>query len=434
MPNETIAFPGTVVTPGLMRPTVSDSSGVPTIDNSELRKIAEDALDAAKYAFASVAANPDQEVRSDSLEADFKEAFGVMDAARRDSVREKAVQLAQLPETARVEMFGRYGQMDTQSFLAQGFDRAHEALPSLKIDTKLLGIRTPTFAVPAGVELRATPEGVLLPAEHLRAGFEEFEADWEEAAEKAIQSDVYNAEKLAEIWGPVFSGDPFAMEMSEFEEFEEQAITDKLSFYITTVKCVDETNPEWWGHDEIAIAGVSVDETGDTKKIAERYVGGGFDDGDVKNYWPHWRYETFSLREGTKWPKGYSMTVILAEKDWGGLSRVLNKVWQRIKDWVKQKIEQLITAGLAEYIGPWLAKWLGKIVAWVVDKLVGWIIRAFADDIFPPSYATCTVPSYYARWHYPNGRWGSTTSSRRRAHFYGYGGHYYVEYYWKLHS
>ena len=56
------------------------------------------------------------------------------------------------------------------------------------------------------------------------------------------------------------------------------------------MKCNDETNTEWPGSDEIAIGAITVDEDGDTNKIAETYVAGGFDDGDRKVYDRPWRY------------------------------------------------------------------------------------------------------------------------------------------------
>ncbi|MBE9533898.1 MAG: hypothetical protein IMF03_02780 [Proteobacteria bacterium] len=417
-----------------VKPVAYDSIGVPELENSEMLKIAEDALDAAKYAYASVAANPEQEVRSGSLEADFKEAFNLMDATRRDSIREKAVQLTGLPESARTEIFGRYGKIDSKSFIAQGFDRVHESLEPLEIDMKLLGARTPKISVSRGV-LRATPDGLLLPKENLPSEFEDFESDFEEAKDKAEQSGVHDIDKLADIWGPAFIENPFTMEESEFEEeFEEQAVTDKLAFYITKVKCVDETGGGWfgeWGHDEIAIAGVSVDEDGDTRKIPEKYVGGGFDDGDTKHYSPHWKYHWFGLREGTGWPKSYFMTLLLAEKDWGGFSTVLNRVWEKIKAYVYAAIDKIvgILPGWWKLVGTIVA----KVVKWVIDKLLGWIIKIFKDDVFPPRTLSAKLWSYGSRWRHPDGSW-RTYSPRRRAHFYGHKGHYYVEYYWKMFS
>ena len=210
------------------------------------------------------------------------------------------------------------------------------------------------------------------------------------------------------------------------------SVTDELGLYITRIKCVDETNPERFGHDEIAIAGVWVDEKGNSEKILESYVGGGFDDGDEKNYSPNWQYHSFTIPQGKPWPKAYTVALILAEKDNGGLSTALNDVWAKVSKKLKEKIAEAIKNGLEEDLGPDIAKAIGQAVAWIVDSLVKWIITAFQDDIFPIFTASCTLTSSTTRWNYPNGSWGSPKSDVRTADFYGHGGHYTVEYYWQL--
>ena len=125
---------------------------------------------------------------------------------------------------------------------------------------------------------------------------------------------------------------------------------------------------------------------------------------------------------------------MLAEKDNGGLSTALNTIWEKISEKVKEEIAKAVAKGLNAYLGPVIAKVIGEAVAWVVDKLVSWIISWFEDDIFPVFTASCVVPSFNARWYYPNGTWGNPASDLRTAHFYGHGGHYLVNYYWKLYA
>ncbi|MCA1587012.1 MAG: hypothetical protein LC791_20330, partial [Acidobacteria bacterium] len=327
-------------------------------------------------------------------------------------------------------MFGRAGGRASKDHLgAGGFERYDEGLSSLDIDKKLLGVSTSTLSAPLST-LSVISEGLLIPAAHLPAEFASFQQDSEAAESQAADSGVLAEERLAEIWGPTFIGDPFA-NSAPVSDFEEMQITDKMGFWITEVKCVDETNPEWLGSDEIALAGVSVDENGDTLKIPEKYIGGGFDDGNSKSY-SNWRYHWFSLREGNVWPKTYVVTTILAEKDNGGLSNALNAVWEKVGPYVKKKIADAVAGGLTPELGPIIAKIIGEAVAWVVNELVEWIIDAFKDDLFPPFIAKVTIPSMSARWNYPNGTWGNPSSGLRKAHFYGHGGHYYVRYYWKF--
>lgn len=415
----------------VVKPMAKDSSGASPPSNSEVRKIGEDILGALKYSFASVASNPATPVRPNSVERLFKQAIEKTPAARRAQYQRVAAELVNAPVPVRTAMFGRAGERASEDHLgaAGGFERFDEGLPPLAIDNKLLGVRTSTLSAPLSA-LRATPEGLLIPAAHLPAEFESFQQDFEAAESKAADSGVLADDRLAEIWGPTFVGDPFA-ESAPASDFEEMQTTDKMGFWITQVKCVDETNPEWLGSDEIALAGVSIDEDGDSLKIPEKYIGGGFDDGNSKSY-SNWRYHWFSLREGNIWPKTYAVSLILAEKDNGGLSTALNAVWEKVGPYVKKKIADAVAAGVTPELGPIIGKIIGEAVAWVVDKFVEWIIATLKDDIFPPFTAKVATPSMSARWNYPNGTWGNPSSGIRKADFYGHGGHYYVQYYWKF--
>lgn len=424
-------IPGSLsLPPGFIKPIASDSSGVTEIDNSEIRKIANDVLNAAKYSFTSVAANPAQEVRPDTLESTFKEAFRLLKEDRLSSIREKAVQLVKSAQPVREIMFGRYGQLESERYLTIGIERASEALPQLEIDQKLLGAKTSRITLPQGVG-RMTPDGLLIPTASLSRS-SNFQKAVEEAPRTPVQSEAYNIEKLEEIWGPLYQEELFGA--SNVDQFEEQGVTDQLGFYITRVKCVDETDLESPGDDTIAIGGVSVDEDGDSKKISEQYVDRGFEDGISKIYIPHWQYHSFNMQEGKYWPKAYKISLFLTEKDWGGFENFLNQVWTSISAKVKSEISKAVAGALSDLLGPATAKAIGDAVAWVVDKLVSWIISWFGDDIFPAFIASCTVPSFSARWNYSNGQWGSPTSPLQTAHFYGHGGHYIVNYYWKIYA
>lgn len=412
-----------------IKPVAQDGFGVAPPENSEIRKIAEDVLGAAKLSFVAVAANPDVAVRSGSLEETFKQAIKAMPDKKRASYVTKAKQLAQVSPEVRRQMFGTAGERDVDSHLAAGgFDRYDEGIAPLAIDRKLLGIDD-TVRVPRSI-LRPVADGLVIPGAAIPGGLENFESSFESAQKMAAETGIASEDKLSEIWDLRSEGDPYLSSAAD-AGFEEFAVTDKMGFWVTKIKCVDETNPEFWGHDEIALAGVSVDEDGDTKKIAEKYIGGGFDDGDSKSY-SNWRYHWFSLREGQHWPKTYLVSLILAEKDNGGLANVLNSVWEKIRDKVKAAIEKAVAGALKEYLGEAIAAAIGKAVAWVVDVFVGWIINLWNDDIFPVFTAQVTTPSMTARWHYPNGTWGNPSSGIRTAHFYGFGGHYYVQYYWKF--
>jgi hypothetical protein len=414
----------------LVRPVPSDEQGARAPANSEVRKITDDVLGALKYSFAAVMAKPDAPVRANTVEALFKQSAQQMPEAKRKDISARAAKLVEASEEVRVAVFGRAGARSAEEHIGAGggFDRYEEGLPPLGIDRKLLGLRTPQLTVPLEA-VRASAEGLTIPAGNLPAGFESFAEDFESASQAASNASVVADERLADIWGATVAGDPYSGQPTE--EFEEFAVTDKMGFWITRVKCVDETNPEWWGSDEIALAGVTVDEDGDTKKIAEKYIGGGFDDGDSKSY-SNWQYSWFSMLEGKYWPKTYVVTLIMAEKDNGGLSSALNDIWEKVGAKVKQKIAEAVTAALSGYVGAAIAAAIGQAVAWAVDQFIQWLITLFNDDIFPPFIAKVTTPSMTARWNYPNGTWGNPSSGIRTGHFYGHGGHYLVDYYWKF--
>jgi hypothetical protein len=414
----------------MIKPVAQDDSGARPPENSELRKIAEDVAGALKYSFAAVAANPNAAVRPDSVESYFKEALQSLPAAKRQQYQRVAGDLVKAPATVRGTIFGRAGERAAEEHIgaAGGFDRYNEGLAPLAIDRKLLGIKPAMLEVPTSI-VRSTPDGLLIPANTL-GGFEGLGSDFEDATSAAHKTKPMSESVLEDIWGPTYRHDALA-DSGAPGDFEEMLVTDKMGFWITQVKCVDETNPEWPGDDEIALAGVTVDEDGDTKKVGEVRIGNEFDDGELKNY-ANWRYTYFGLLEGAVWPKTYAVTLLLAEKDNGGLSDALNKVWQKIRDKVKEAIAKAVSEALSSYLGPAIAKAIGQAVAWVVDVLVGWIIAAFKDDIFPPFTARVTTPSTSARWHYPNGQWGNPSSGIRTGHFYGHGGHYTVNYYWKF--
>ena len=442
------------------QPLMVEGQGVSPPHNSELRKVADDVLGAVKMSFAAVARNPGLEVRAGSLEGTFKQALQEMSTQRLEQYKKVGKAFAEMPEAARVATFGRAGQRSLEEHVGAvgGFDGYDRGLPGLELNRKLLGLTpsVPMLSVPLDV-LRPSDGGLLIPGGSLSNLRREFESagnggggmsDFEavkkaltDSAEAAEDSGVYDADRLADIWGPVYDSQA-AGGMSGTagvgSDFESVTALDKLELHTTLVKCVDETGKggffgsERYGNDEIAIAGTSVDETGDTHAISESYVGGGFKDGRSKVY--DRRFTWFNMREGRYWPKKYVITMLLAEKDLGGFSKILDRLYKKISDRVREAISKAVGGLASSLVGPAIGKAIGEAVAWAVHKLIGWIINSFKDDVFPPFTMTCTVPSFYARWRHPNGKWGNPQSNIHRAYFSGHNGQYYVEYYWRLYS
>jgi hypothetical protein len=410
-------------------PVVTEGAGAP--DNSEIRKAAEAVLGGLKYTFAAVAANPGATTAPGTVEDAMRHAIAGLPQARRDRYVATATDLVKAAPRVRSAFFGPAGETEPRTFLERGGLETlteHVRLPVL--NATLLGVKKETLRVP--VSRLVERDGGLVVADAAAPSADEIGRVAAESLRAATASEVRNSDRLAEAWGRRAGEDPWAGALVD-GEFEPFAATDKLGLWISQIKCVDETNPEWWGSDEIALAGVEVDEDGDTKKIGEKYIGGGFDDGDAKNY-ANWRYTWFSLAEGQYWPKRYSVSFILAEKDHGGLQSFLDSVWQKVKEKVKEAIAKAIGTVASAYLGPVIGSAIGQAVAWVVDVFVQWLINLFGDDIFPVRTVSVTTPSAAARWYYPNGTWGNPSSGTRVANFYGHGGHYQIRYHWMFHA
>ncbi|MFO1434365.1 MAG: hypothetical protein U1F76_30505 [Candidatus Competibacteraceae bacterium] len=204
--------------------------------------------------------------------------------------------------------------------------------------------------------------------------------------------------------------------------------TNKLEFRIHKVRCIDETNPEWFGDDEIALGGTTVDESGDTNKVSEFTVRNDFDDGEQQVYSPPKQFTWFNLREGTKWPKSYFVTLVLAEKDMGGLADYLNNLLDAVKGYVIEALTAALGAAIGASGGP-VGAIIGGVVGWVVAKAIEWLKEWWGDDIFEPRTVSVSIPSRAHRW--PGGR---TDSLERVVRFMGYGGTYDVTYDWRLFS
>lgn len=210
-----------------------------------------------------------------------------------------------------------------------------------------------------------------------------------------------------------------------------------LEFRVHQVKCVDETNPEWPGDDEIAMGAVAVADNGTTSKINEFMVRDDYDDGETKIYNPPRLLKSFSLTNVT-YPADFLMVLALAEKDNGGMSDFLADLWEAIKDDVTAIIAAVsaaagaaIGAGVGGSVGTAIGGPIGTIIGVVagaiIGAIVGWIISALKDDIFTPQAAAVHLPN--ARSTFAG---GALTSPQFTVNFRDHGGHYRVYYSWKI--
>ena len=210
-----------------------------------------------------------------------------------------------------------------------------------------------------------------------------------------------------------------------------------LHFRLHKVKCIDETNPEWPGDDEIAMGGTAVPPTGNPTKVPEFMVRDDFDDGESKTYSPPRVLKTFAL-DNVSYPADFLMVLAMAEKDNGGLSQFLQDLWEAIKDEVGVIVAAVgAAAGLAiggaiggtvgTAIGGPLGTIIGAVAGAILGALVGWLISAVKDDIFTPQSAAVHLPK-------PNSTFagGALTSPQFSLDFRDHGGHYRAYYTWQL--
>lgn len=208
-----------------------------------------------------------------------------------------------------------------------------------------------------------------------------------------------------------------------------------IEFQVKEVKCIDETNPERFGNDEIAIGGVFTDPIGNTSMFNELRVGNNFDDGDVKVYNPDLLMKSFAIPNAS-YPHFYTAVIPLAEKDNGGLSNFIQELYESIKDDV-QAILTILGAAAGAWIGGQIGGAigsiggpLGTIIGVVAGAILGAIIAAIGnalrDDVFQPQMALITIPSSTASFN------GSLNSPYQFLNFHGFGGQYRVKYRWVI--
>lgn len=202
----------------------------------------------------------------------------------------------------------------------------------------------------------------------------------------------------------------------------------KLEFRIHSVRCADETGGgwggEWGGEDNIYLGATTVDESGDTEKVSQFKVGE-FDDGDVVSYATPRSLTTFSLTEGTDWPKSYFVTLVLAEVDSGGLADFLNNLLEKVKEKVIAYLAATI-GGIVGSSGGLIGAAIGIAVGYAVGKIFEWLKAWWGDDIFQPQTASVHISSYKHSWA------GRLDSPEGVLRYSGHDGLYEVKYDWRL--
>jgi hypothetical protein len=352
----------------------------------EVASIMADADLALKYSMAVVAAAPGKVFPVGSIEEDLRTGILSMPADRQKTAAESARAMIADPAVRKRE-FGRHGAVEPAKFASLGF----------------AGVFTPD-SVPfdrVALKRRLTDQAAQIEATH--------------KLEEVQAKDMARKYQI-----------PVGLQVPTLSS---------LDYRIERVKCLDETNPEWPGDDEIAMGGVVVNHQGGTAKVGQFTVDSGFDDNEVKVYTdPGKLFHRFDLTGTGAWPRTYSAVVMLAEKDGSGFADAISTVWSKVKDAVLAVIEKAVTGVLTGYLGAALAAAIGKAVAWLVDTFFSWLIALFEDDMFLPGEHYVYLPNRY-EWMYKNASdygWTNFRLPPGTFTFNGHGGSYKVNVHWQV--
>ncbi len=144
--------------------------------------------------------------------------------------------------------------------------------------------------------------------------------------------------------------------------------TPRYRIVFERIKCVDESNPEWWGSDEI-VTFWTVTADGDVwTKNTDEY--GGFDDGDLKNY------------------KAADRNIFRIDGSWGEIQYGMLLVTQ-LYEWDVGDVHAMqdfvgfmghVAAGLASLSGGLPLAAVIEAVAWLMKQVIGAIASWFGGD------------------------------------------------------
>jgi hypothetical protein len=354
------------------------------IANAQVQAIAQDALDAFKYTFAVVAADPRYASYPEgSLEAGILAGLAGISQERQANFTQKAQQLLSAPPEQRMREVGRHGLRSPEEVRRLGFNGLFVDVP---------------------FDARALDEYVVNAAAAYEA-----QAQRDEATAMAVAK----AKKINPVLIP-------------------QMTLKKLELRLEQVLCVDETNPEtiWPGiniDDEISMGGLTMDHLSLTTKIPSFEVGDSFDDGESKSYpSPGKLFSSFDLTVGGTWGRTYTTTLMMAETDSGGFESALNDSWDKLKDMVAEEIEEAVTSGESDSIAEIIAETVAEVLKYLTIEFVEWVISWFGDDLFPPVTYSVTLPSKYS-WMYIDPAelgWTNGKLPSSSVYFNGHGGQY----------
>jgi hypothetical protein len=212
----------------------------------------------------------------------------------------------------------------------------------------------------------------------------------------------------------------------------------RVELRLRKVVCVEESNE--WGSDELDLAGLSIDATGDTRKLTRFRVHSDFDSGEVDYNppktlasFPFAADNTIKIDGKTKsvgYPRSYFVTFMPAEIDNGGFPDFATQMYEKAKVLVTAYIAKAVGAYFGGALGAVIGAAVGKIVGWVMDKLFGLLVTWWEDDMFIPLTSTAKVLGLTADFKGKVG--GTAVTSPRRLVWKQHGAEYEFHYEWVL--
>lgn len=205
----------------------------------------------------------------------------------------------------------------------------------------------------------------------------------------------------------------------------------RLNLRIHSVKCVDETGGYWAekvGNDEIDLGGFTIDNENNTVKIKSTSVGYNFDDGEINRFNPPRVFASFDLGPSFSTTKKFAAGFVLSERDGGNVSGTLEKIVNKLKEYLEQKKTAMVEARAANNKAASVAvAWLwpyvkAYVISYVLSNYKGWV----GDDVFPLQEVSTSLYGSNHSWN------GSATSPIEIVEFRAHDGVYQVHYSWEL--
>ena len=214
-----------------------------------------------------------------------------------------------------------------------------------------------------------------------------------------------------------------------------------LDLRLHLLRCIEETSEP--GADSISLAGTTIDAVGQTAPIASFGVGE-FHSGNNHDFLPSRTFAQFDLEASTAtingqqvkvtFPKSFFVTVVLAERDEGGLSQFMQQLLDRLQSEATKALTTALGAAIgaaigsgAPLVGTLIGTAVGAMVGWAVGEIFDWFKDVWKDDIFQPVTLSIEIPDRFARW--PG---GANVSPEGFIYWKGHGGEYHLHYHWRI--